>query len=401
MEEKELKNALNELGDKIDAKLEKYSKDLSAITEEKARKAALDEIKKAIEPELGKFNKMQEQLDAIETKFKRTDRDVELKKSFAELLKEKLEAGKEDIRKLKNTKNASFVLEFDKKVDDMTQANSFSSTVVVPYDQRPGIIFDPDRTTHARNVIAVGTTDSNVVSYVYEYAETISTYVGQTAEGAEYKQGDFDLKMLSANVVKITAYIIVSEEMLEDVNGLQSYIMARLPGKLRNEEDDFVLRDTSYGIVGKATTYTDEFADEDITRFDVLTAALKQVKVYNYTPNFILLHPTDVMKMKLEKDDNGNYLYPWVFQSGLPTVDGVRIFESTCMSEGTFLVGDGSQAMIWDRRQLAIEFSNQNEDNFIKGMVTVRGSERLACTTFAAHAFVYGTFATALASGSL
>lgn len=388
-----MKNALNELGDKIDTKLEKHSKELSAITEEKARKAALEEIKKSIEPELEKFQKMQEQLDGLETSLKRKLEDKELKKSFSELLKEKLGQGGREL------KGKNFT--FDTKVDDMTQANSFESTVVVPYDQRPGIRFDPDRMTHARNVISVGTTTSNVVSYVYEYAESISTYAAQTSEGAEYKQGDFDLKLESANVVKITAYLIVSEEMLEDVEGLQSYIMSRLPSKLRNEEDDFVLRDTTYGIVGKATTYTDEFADSDINRFDVLVAALKQVKVYNFQPNFILMHPTDVMNLKLEKDDNGQYIMPWVFMNQLPTIDGVPIFESTCMSEGTFLVGDGAQAQIFDRRQLAIEFSNTNEDNFIKGMVTVRGSERIAVAVYRAHAFIYGTFATALASGSL
>ena len=400
MEEKDLKEALKKLGDDIDAKLEKYAEKLSGEQDKKNRESIKTEIKSVLEPELAKFAKMQEQIDGFETSLKRRGQDAELRKSFAELLKEKLTESKDELKKVTKGKNNSFVLEFDKKVDDMTQANSFGSTVVVPYDQRPGIVFDPDRTTHARNVIANGTTDSNVVSYVYEYAETISTYVGQTSEGAEYKQGDFDLKMASANVVKITAYLIVSEEMLEDVNGLQSYIMVRLPGKLRNEEDDFVLRDTSYGIVGKATAYVDSFADGDITRFDVLVSALEQVKEHNYSPNFILMHPADVMNMKLEKDDNGQYLYPWTFQAGLPSIDGVSIYESTCMSSGTFLVGDGSQAMVWDRRQLAIEFSNTNEDNFIKGMVTVRGSERIAVTTFAANAFCYGTFATALASGS-
>ena len=395
MEDKELKKALDELGDKIDAKLEDHAKELAKVTDKKARETALDEVKKALEPELKKYNemasKMQEQLDGIETSMKRTQ-EPEEPKSFADLLREKIGSGGRELK----GKNFNF----DMKVDDMTQANSFESTTVVPYDQRPGIRFDPDRTAHARDIISVGTTSSNVVSYVYEYAETISTYAAQTSEGAEYKQGDFDLKLSTANVVKITAYLIVSEEMLEDVEGLQSYILSRLPSKLRNEEDDFVLRDTSYGIVGKATTYTDPFADSDITRFDVLVSAIEQIKEYNYSPNFILVHPQDAMLMKLTKDDNGQYIMPWVFMNGRVSIDGVPVYESTMMTSGTFLVGDGAQAQIFDRRQLSIEFSNTNEDNFIKGMVTVRGSERLAVAVYRAHAFIYGTFATALASGS-
>jgi HK97 family phage major capsid protein len=394
VDEKDLKLALNELGDKIDTKLEKYSKELTALTDEKARKAAIEEIKKALEPELSKFQKMQDQIDGIDTKMQRTSADKDLKKSFAELLKEKLGDGGRELK--------GKTMQFDVKVDDMLQSNSFQSTVVVPYDTQPGIKFEPDRTTHARDIISVGTTNSNVVSFVYEYAESMSTYAAQTSEGNEYKQADFDLKLTTANVVKITAYLIISEEMLEDVEGLQSYILTRLPAKLRNEEDNFVLRDTTYGVIGKATTYVDSFADDDITRFDVLTSALEQVKVYEHSPNFILLHPIDVMKMKLEKDDNGQYLYPWVFTAGRPSIDGVQIFESTCMNAGTFLVGDGRVgAQIFDRRQLSIEFSNTNEDNFIKGMVTVRGSERIAVAVYLAHAFIYGTFSTALAAGSL
>ena len=155
MDEKDLKLALSELGDKIDTKLEKYSREITAIADEKARKSALEEIKKALEPELQKFQKLQDQVDGIDTKMKRTSADQDLKKSFAEILKEKLAGGGREL------KGKTF--QFDMKVDDMTQANSFESTVVVPYDAQAGIKFDPDRTTHARDIISVGTTSSNVV----------------------------------------------------------------------------------------------------------------------------------------------------------------------------------------------------------------------------------------------
>ena len=87
--------------------------------------------------------------------------------------------------------------------------------------------------------------------------------------------------------------------------------------------------------------------------------------------------------------------------NGNVAVDGVPVIVSTAITAGTFLVGDFKLgAQIFDRRQLAIEFSNTNEDNFIKGMVTVRGSERIAIAVYRPKAFVYGTFAGALAKGS-
>jgi HK97 family phage major capsid protein len=100
----------------------------------------------------------------------------------------------------------------------MTQANSFESTAVVPGDFQPGIIYDPDRRERVRDLIAVGTTNSNVFEYVRE--EAIDDNTDVTAEGSEYKQSDFDLKLYTATVRKITAYVIISEEMLDDVAGL-------------------------------------------------------------------------------------------------------------------------------------------------------------------------------------
>jgi hypothetical protein len=44
--------------------------------------------------------------------------------------------------------------------------------------------------------------------------------------------------------------------------------------------------------------------------------------------------------------------------------------------------------------------SFENEDNFIKGMVTVRIAERLTICVYRPKAFVYGTFTAALAQGS-
>jgi HK97 family phage major capsid protein len=105
--------------------------------------------------------------------------------------------------------------------------------------------------------------------------------------------------------------------------------------------------------------------------------------------------------MKLEKDTAGQYVMPWIFMNGGISVDGLPVIQSTAIDEGTFLVGDFKRgAQVFDRRQLSIEFSNSHDDNFIKGMVTVRISERLALVIYRPKCFVYGTFAAALANGS-
>jgi HK97 family phage major capsid protein len=70
------------------------------------------------------------------------------------------------------------------------------------------------------------------------------------------------------------------------------------------------------------------------------------------------------------------------------------------ITSGDFLVGAREGAQVFDRRQMTLEMTNTNEDNFIKGMVTFRISERLTVAVYRPKAFIYGTFANALALGS-
>ena len=403
MDEKELKKALEELGKDIDKKLEDMKSATENLTKEEAGKL-IKETKEGLEKKLTEYNelhkKMQEQLDAIDTKFQRIGGEKEKSKSFGERLKAAIESNKEELLKIKSGKK-SVTLNFDTKVDDMTQALSFESTTVVPEQYLPGIIYNPERTVRMRDLISQGITSSNAITYIQEYAQTLDN-ADVTTEGSEYKQGDVDLKAVTSNVIKITNYVIVSEEMLEDVDGLTSYLMTRLPDKLKNEEDDQILNHATYGLLTLGTAYVDALADSKVTRIDVLVDACRQVVDDEYRPTAIVLHPTDVTAMKLSKDSNGQYIFPWIFmQNGQVVLDGVPVVVTTAMTSGTFMVGDFKRAaQIYDRRQLSVEMTNTNEDNFIKGMVTVRCAERIAIVVYRPKAFVYGTFTAALANGS-
>lgn len=416
MDEKELKkleDSLKNLGESIDAKLKEQAEKYAT-----ASKEVKDAFKAEIEPELKKYNElndkfkeMQDQLDGIDTKLQRMPfGSAEAKKNFKDATKEILEGlrkeGGGSLRSWYN-KNKNFG-EIELKVDDMTQANSFESTSVVQAQHIPGIVFNPDRPERVRDLITPGTTNSNSIEYVYEYAQTLDN-ADITSEGSEYKQGDVDLKLATATVRKITAYVIVSEEMLDDVEGLSSYLNTRLPSKLKLAEDYQLLYGDGTGtnlsgLTTNATAYVDNLADSNITRLDILVDACRQVRTATgeYKATAILIHPTDAALIKLAKDTTGNYIHPWIFMpNGQIILDGVPVVVSTAITAGQFLVGDFKLgAQVFDRKQMSIEMTNQNEDNFIKGMVTVRISERLTLAVYRSNALVYGTFSAALAQGT-
>jgi len=403
----ELKKALDGLNVAFDEKLEKASKVWNDSEKDRTKQI---EMVETINKEFAKLKeekaKIQEQVDAIDMKMQKGSYGGRVHRLTA--ISEALKASKV-LASMKNGGRGDFVLDglgevMSLKADDMTQANSFESTIVVPADYVPGIFYNPDTMFRVRNLMPVGTTNSNLVPVIREEAYSDATDI--TTEGAEYKQSDFDLKRYDATVYKITAYMILSEEMLEDVDGLASYIYSRLPSKLGLKENYQLLYGSGIseisGLATNATAYSDNLADADVTLIDVLADAVRQVKDDEFEPTSILMHPADVTKyLTLKKDEQARYLAPWVFTGGQHTIAGVPIIQTTAITAGAFFVGDFARAaQVFDRRSNTIEMSNTNEDNFVKGMITVRAAERLALAIYRPAAFIYGSIAATLAQGS-
>jgi HK97 family phage major capsid protein len=61
------------------------------------------------------------------------------------------------------------------------------------------------------------------------------------------------------------------------------------------------------------------------------------------------------------------------------------------MAAGTFLVGAfAGHAQILDREDVTVQVATQNEDDFIKNMLTILVEERLALAVYVAAAFEKG-----------
>ncbi|ELR5846176.1 phage major capsid protein, partial [Salmonella enterica] len=65
--------------------------------------------------------------------------------------------------------------------------------------------------------------------------------------------------------------------------------------------------------------------------------------------------------------------------------------ETQAMTQNNFLTGAFSMAaQIFDRMEIEVLLSTENEDDFVKNMVTIRAEERLAMTVYRPEAFVTG-----------
>ena len=390
----ELKSQLDGISKSIDAKIEKSNSDVVNNVVEKANEIAKSEVS-------GMATKLNERLDAMEVANKKQF-NSQKKVTFKSALKEALDNGAVEGLAKGNSRSASFELKAD-----MTVAADFTGEVI-PADRVPGYKFDPTRPVHVRQLLATGSTQSDVVRYVKESG--YSNGAAATAEGATLGQSDFDMTAADANVRKIGTYFRISEEMLADTPQLTSYLSARAPEKLLEVEDAQILSGDGTGanlsgIITDAADFDTSASGafyqsvESANEFDVIVAALNQLSLLNYSADCIMLNPTDFNKILLLKDSTNKYLKDQVYNGLQPSFSGVKVIQNTAIAAGTFLIGNfGIGTQLWVRQGVNVEFFREDGTNVRDGFVTVRVSERVALTNYLPNAFVNGTFSTAIAA---
>ena len=127
--------------------------------------------------------------------------------------------------------------------------------------------------------------------------------------------------------------------------------------------------------------------------------ANKQIRTSEYRSTAILMHPTDVALMKLEKDSHNNYVMPFIFvQNGRIVVDMVPVIDNTAQTAGTYLIGDFQRATsLYIRRAITLKFHDSDDvGDVTKDMSTVTISERIALPLFRDSALVTDTWAASL-----
>jgi HK97 family phage major capsid protein len=317
--------------------------------------------------------------------------------SLSTLLAEKTE----ELKAMKEKSGASVQIQL-KAVG--TMALSTNTTGQIPQAEREaGITRIVRRNPFILELVNVGTIMSNVWEWVEQ--KNVEGGSAMTAEGAAKSQTDFDLVVASANVKKVTAYIKVTKEMLDDVALLRSEIDQELTELINLRIDDQLLNGTGLtvnltGIVTNATAWAAGAFALSIptpTKWDVLRTAINQVRVNLFEPNYIVVHPTDVTGMELSKDTTGQYIMPPFIASDGTTISGIRVVTNTGVTLDKFLVGDFTKSGVRFKEGLTINVGYENDD-FTKNLVTILAEARLVQRVKSNHygAFVYGDFSDAI-----
>lgn len=318
-----------------------------------------------------------------------------------ESLKSILESKKEQLAQMKEKSGSS--VQFTLKAAG-TMALSTNTTGQIPQAEREaGITRIVRRNPFILELVNVGTIMSNVWEWVEQ--KNLDGGAAMTAEGAAKSQADFDLVVASANVKKVTAYIKITKEMLDDVELMRSEIDQELTELINLRIDDQLLNGTGLtvnlsGINQTATAYAAgafALAIPQPNVFDVLRTAINQVRVNLFEPNYIVLHPTDMTKMDLAKASDGHYVLPPFASTDGTVVSGIRVVANTGVTIDNFLVGDFTKYGVRFKEGLTINVGYENDD-FTKNLVTILAEARLVGRVKSNHygAFVKGVISTAI-----
>lgn len=381
-DEIEIKNELGKLSDKIKEHGEK------ALAEAAKGVAMSTGVKQTVDELLVKQGELQAQVTELEQKAARNATTVDTsRKSAGQLVVENAEFKKLHESGELRRKGGRFSVELEQKAVLTAQTGA-----AIIADRQPGVIPIPQRRLTIRDLIAPGSTSSNLITYMKETLFTNNA--APTAEGVRKPESTMTLAQSTAPVIKIPHFMKASSEILDDYPALQSLIEERLMYGLKLVEEDQMLKGSGVGnnlngIYTQATAFAAPFVVTTPTLIDTLRLMLLQAELALFPSDGVVLNPVDWAKIELTKDSTANYIVGNPFGTITPTMWGRSVVATPALTADTALVGAFRLgAQVFDRKQAALTIATENEDDFVNNLVTLLIEERLALVVNRPAAFI-------------
>lgn len=359
-----------------------------------AGETVTEELKQRTDESLTQMAELKERLTELEQKSARRQDDLpQTVKTLGQMVIES-----EAFKGMGSSARKGISVKMSRKdlmnVTATTGAGASTTNSLVVADRIPGIIAPPERTLTIRDLLAPGETDSASMEFVQETGYTNNA--APVAEGARKPQSEITFDLKTAPVRTIAHTFKASRQILDDAKGLASYIDARARYGLRFKEELQLLSGDGTGanikgIIPQASTFSPRVTLASATAIDRMRLAVLQAVLAEYPATGFVLNPIDWAAIELTKDGEGRYIIAQPVNGSVARLWGLPVVETQAMTQNNFLTGAFSMAaQIFDRMEIEVLLSTENEDDFVKNMVTIRAEERLAMAVYRPEAFVTG-----------
>lgn len=252
-----------------------------------------------------------------------------------------------------------------------------------------------------KNLFGQGTLQGDSIAYLVEGAREGDPAL--TAEAAAFAQVHYvSPTPVTETMKKITALHKLTDESIADTG----FVISEIDGRVRYDVDwktEIQLLSGSAmsgltGILNRSGIQTESEAATDDSAQDAIFRALTKVTTATgLKADAIVISPADYQALRLAKDANDQYFGGGFFagqygQGGvvedLP-LWGTRTVVSPAITAGTVLVGAfAASATVYGKGGIAVSMTNSNEDDFEKGLVSLRAEVRLVLAVCRPSGFV-------------
>lgn len=261
----------------------------------------------------------------------------------------------------------------------------------------PGVIAPPDRRMTVRDLITPGRMDGSTLEYVKETGFTNAA--GMTGETVKKPESTMKFDLITTSAKVIAHFVKASRQILSDASQLASYIDGRLRYGLAFKEEQQLLNGDGtgqnlLGIIPQASAFVAPFDPAGAeTGIDNIRLAMLQAFLAEYPATGHVMNPVDWARIELLKDTTGRYIIGNPQGSIGATLWNLPVVETQAIAVDKFLTGAFRLgAQVFDRWEARVEVATENEDDFVKNMVTILAEERLALAVYRPEAFIYGDF---------
>ena len=268
---------------------------------------------------------------------------------------------------------------------------------VIAPQRQPGILPILFERLTVADLMASGTTNSNVVRYV---VETTATNAASTvAEKGTKPEAALDFDTVDEPVRKIAVIFKMSDEMIEDFDQFTTYVNGRLVLFVRIREEQQLLSGAGTGndidgLLNRSLTAAQAKGADSIAV--AVHKEITKVRVASFLdPEGIVFHPNDWEAARLEQDGNDQFYGggPFTGPYGVGgiagnTYWGLQTVVTQAMTENTVLLGAfRSASQVFRRSGITVDMTNSDGDDFQNNITTVRAEERLALAVYRPSAF--------------
>lgn len=268
--------------------------------------------------------------------------------------------------------------------------NTLTSAGSLVQEQRlPGVVPGGTIPTTLLDVVPQIPIASNAIELVRE--QTLTNNASGVAEGDAKPESDITVQSVTYPVRTIATWMRISRQLAEDEPAIAAYIDQRLGYAVRQAVNAQMLTGTGANnlsgvfTTGNYTVYAPSSGDNAL---DAITRAVHQLWASGYVADTAIVNPSTWGALRIAKGSDGHYLFA---PGQLDVAAPVRVIMHPNMGAAQFLVGAFSQfSLAAVREAVTVELFEQDQDNAIRNLITVRAEVRMAFAVLRPAAFLGG-----------